>query len=196
MFTNIFPNLSLVPFLKGVDKMDLFSIFKSAQMGNEEAILILYNKFLPKIKRCSMKLNYETAETDITIRFLEFIKDTNFDALISNCDGAVVNYTNRFFNNTFVDLLNSRSSHMLFVYLDDENSFIKDIPTYDDQSNLDIDCFPFLTELQKKIILYRYIYGYSSQEIAQKLKVSRQAIDRTKNRAIKIIKTVYDEYFV
>lgn len=174
--------------------MGLFSIFKSAQMGEEEAILMLYNKFLPKIKKCSINLNYETAETDITIRFLEFIKNTNFDALISKCDGAVVNYINRFFDNTFVDLLNSRSTHIFFVYLDDENSFIKSLSTYDDQSNLDIDYFTFLTELQKKIIVYRYIYGYSSKEIAQKLKVSRQAVDRTKNRAIKIIKTVYDEY--
>ncbi|HAQ41984.1 MAG TPA: hypothetical protein DCM73_14895 [Clostridiales bacterium] len=57
-----------------------------------------------------------------------------------------------------------------------------------------MDYFSFLTELQKKIIVYRYIYGYSSQEIAQKLKVSRQAVNRTKNRAIKVIKTVYDEY--
>jgi len=168
-------------------------------MGEEEAILMLYNKFLPKIKKCSINLNYETAETDITIRFLEFIKNTNFDALISKCDGTVVNYINRFyinrfFDNTFVNLLNSRSTHILFVYLDDENSFIKSLPTYDDQSNLDIDYFSFLTELQRKIIVYRYIYGYSSKEIAQKLKVSRQAVDRTKNRAIKIIKAVYDEY--
>lgn len=71
--------------------MSLFSIFKFAQMDDDNAILILYNKFLPKIKKCSRSLNYEMAETDITIRFLEFIKNTNFDTLISKCDGAIVN---------------------------------------------------------------------------------------------------------
>jgi len=174
--------------------MSLFSIFKTAQMCDEEATLILYNKFLPKIKKCSRNLNYETAETDITIRFLEFIKNTNFDALNSKCDGAVVNYTNKFFNNTFVNLLNSRNTHMPLIYLNDENTFMKDVPYYDDQSNLNTDCFSYLTELQRKIIVYRYVYGYSVQEIAQKMKVSRQAVNKAKNRGIKIIKAVYDEY--
>ena len=174
--------------------MSLFSVFKSAQMGDEEAILILYNKFLPKIRKCGTSLNYETAETDITIRFLEFIKNTNFDALISKCDGAVVNYANKFFDNTFVNLLISKNTPIQYIYLDDENSFTRDIPYYDDQSNLDIDCFSYLTETQKKIIVYRYVYGYSVQEIAQKLKVSRQAVNRAKNRGIKIIRSVYPEY--
>lgn len=174
--------------------MSLFSIFKAAQMRDEEAILLLYNKFLPKIKKCAINLNYEAAETDITIKFLEFIKNTNFDALISKCDGAVVNYANRFFNNTFINLLNSHSEPIRYIYIDDENSFIKDVPYYDDQSNLYIDCFSHLTDLQSEIIVYRYIYGYSVQEIALKLKVSRQAVNKAKNRGIKIIRSLYSEY--
>ncbi len=174
--------------------MSLFSIFKSAQMGDEEAILLLYNKFLPKIKKCAINLNYETAETDITIRFLEFIKNTNFDTIVSKCDGAVINYTNKFFNNTYINLLISKDTHMSLIYLDDENSFTRDVPYYDDQSNLELDCFSSLTELQRKIIIYRYIYGYSVQEIAQKLKISRQAVNKAKNRGIKSIRSFYHEY--
>ncbi len=172
--------------------MDLYSVYKSAQMGNKKSVLMLYQKFQPKIKKCSRKLNYETAETDIVIRFLEFIKHTDFESLKSKCDGAVVNYTNKFFDNTYINLLNSRSHSMQFIYLNDENSFIKNIPYYDDQSNLETDYFLYLTELQRKIIAYRYIYGYSIQEIAQKLNISRQAVNKTKNRGIKIIKSIYD----
>jgi len=174
--------------------MSLFSIFKSAQMGDEEAILLLYNKFLPKIKKCAINLNYETAETDITIRFLEFIKNTNFDSLISKCDGAVTSYTNKFFDNTYKNLLISKGTHVSLIYLNDENSFIRDVTYYDDQSNLELDCFSHLTELQRKIIIYRYIYGYSVQEIAQKLKISRQAVNKAKNRGIKSIRSFYHEY--
>ncbi len=83
---------------------------------------------------------------------------------------------------------------MPLIYLDDENSFINDVSYYDDQSDLENDCFLFLTEQQRKIIVYRYIYGYSIQEISDKLNVSRQAVNRTKNRAIKIIRSVYTEF--
>lgn len=174
--------------------MSLYSIYQNAKMGDEESILMLYEKFQPKIKKCSRRLNYETAETDIIIRFLEFIKNTDFEALRSKCDGSVINYTNKFFDNTYLNLLNAKCTNVLFIYLNDENSFTKDVPYYDDQSNLEIDCFSYLTEQQRKIIVYRYIYGYSVQEIAQKLKVSRQAVNRTKNRGIKIIRSVYPKY--
>ncbi len=174
--------------------MSLYLTFQAAKMGDEESVLFLYNKFLPKIKKCSRRLNYETAESDIIIRFLEFIKNTNFEALNSKCDGAIVNYTNKFFDNTYVNLLCAKKPQMQFIYLNDENNFTQDVPYYDDQSYLEMNCFSYLTELQKKIIVYRYIYGYSVQEIAQKLNVSRQAVNRAKNRGIKIIKSVYDEH--
>ncbi len=53
--------------------MDLYLTYKLAQTGDEEAILKLYKMFLPKIKKCGRNLDYDTAETDITIRFLEFM---------------------------------------------------------------------------------------------------------------------------
>lgn len=174
--------------------MSLYSIYQSAKIGDEESVLFLYDKFLPKIKKCGRSLNYEAAETDITIRFLEFIRNTDFEALKSKCDGAVINYTNRFFVNTYINLLNSKKPQMQLIYIDDENSFTRDIPYYDDPSNLGMDCFSRLTELQRKVIVYRYIYGYSEQEIAQKLKISRQAVNRAKNRGIKVIRAVYDEH--
>jgi RNA polymerase sigma factor (sigma-70 family) len=174
--------------------MDLYSIYKLAQAGDEQSILKLYNKFLPKIQKCGRNLYYDEAETDITIRFLEFIRKTNFDSLISKCDGAVISYTNKFFENTYKNLLISRGTHVPLIYLDDENSFTNDVTYYDDQSDLENDCFLFLTELQRKIIVYRYIYGYSIQEISDKLNVSRQAVNRTKNRAIKIIRSLYTDF--
>lgn len=44
---------------------------------------------------------------------------------------------------------------------------------------------------QRKIIMYKYIYGYSDAEIADALGVSRQAVNRLKNRAFDILKKLY-----
>ena len=84
--------------------MSLFSVFKAAQMGNEEAVLVLYNMFLPKIKKCGRSLRYETSATDIIIKFLEFIKNIDLDRMASKNDGAVVNYVDKFFTNTCINL--------------------------------------------------------------------------------------------
>lgn len=174
--------------------MSLLSTFQAAKLGDEESILILYNKFLPKIKKCSRNLNYETAETDITIRFLEFIKNLKIDYLKSTCDGAIVNYINKFFINTYLNLLNAKKHQIhQVIYLDDENSFTKDIPYYDENNIYEDIYLSKLTVLQRRVIVLKFIYGFSDQEIGNILKISRQAVNRAKNRGIKTIKSIYDE---
>ncbi len=172
--------------------MSLFSVFKAAQTGDEEAVLMIYNMFLPKIKKCGRSLHYETSETDITIKFLEFIKNTDLDRMISKNDGAIVNYINKFFTNTCINLLKARRDSPQIIYLDGENTFIKDIPYYDELPDLESSYFKYLTNLQKKIIVLKYIYGFSDQEIAKSLDISRQAVNRAKNRGISIIKEIYE----
>jgi len=171
--------------------MSLFSIYQLAKNGDEESIAILCNKFQPLIMKYSRNLNYEMAKTDIIIRFLEFIKNTDFEVLNLKCDGAVMNYTKIFFKNTFINLLKAKKHSENFIYLDDESSFIQDVPCYDDQINLEGVYFSYLTDLQKKVIIDEYIYGYSEKEIADKLHISRQAVNRAKNRGIKIIEDIY-----
>ncbi|MGE5632228.1 MAG: sigma factor-like helix-turn-helix DNA-binding protein [Caulobacteraceae bacterium] len=41
-----------------------------------------------------------------------------------------------------------------------------------------------LSSLQKEIIRKRFLQGYSDSEIAQIFHISRQAVNRTKNRAL------------
>lgn len=167
--------------------MELYLLFQSAQSGDEESVLKLYDKFLPKIKKCSRKLNYDTAETDIVIQFLEFIKNTNFNALNYKCDGAVVNYTSKFFTNAYLNLLKKYKTKIQYVYLDAEDTFVREVPYYDKTEDLDI-YLSCLTELQRKVIILKYIYGYSDNEIAKKLQISRQAVNRVKNRGFNTIK--------
>ena len=173
--------------------MSLFSVFKAAQTGDEEAVLMIYNMFLPKIKKCGRSLHYETSETDITIKFLEFIKNGDLDRMNSKNDGAIVNYINKFFTNTCINLLKARKAPPQIIYLDDENTFIRDIPYYDELTDLENSSFQCLTNLQKKIIILKYIHGFSDQEIANSLCISRQAVNRAKNRGISIIKAIYED---
>ena len=47
-----------------------------------------------------------------------------------------------------------------------------------------------LPKLQKKIIEDKFIKDLSEEEIAETLNISRQAVNRTKNRALKTLRSI------
>ena len=49
----------------------------------------------------------------------------------------------------------------------------------------------FLTKLQKQILIAEYVYGYFDVELSRKLHTTRQAVNRTKNRAIDMLRNYY-----
>ena len=50
-----------------------------------------------------------------------------------------------------------------------------------------------LSTKQKDVIVYKYIYGFSDAEIGEIFNISRQAINRLKNRAFETLKEYYKE---
>ncbi len=50
------------------------------------------------------------------------------------------------------------------------------------------ECLAALTALQRKVLLLRYVSGYSDSEIADLLHISRQAVGRLRSRAIESIR--------
>ena len=51
----------------------------------------------------------------------------------------------------------------------------------------------FLTKLQKQILVAEYVYGYSDVELSRKLHTARQAVNRTKNRGLNVLRNFYRE---
>ena len=51
----------------------------------------------------------------------------------------------------------------------------------------------FLTKLQKQILIAEYVYGYSDVELSRKLHTARQAVNRTKNRGLNVLRNFYRE---
>lgn len=50
------------------------------------------------------------------------------------------------------------------------------------------ECLAVLTPLQRKVLILRYVSGYSDSEIASLLHISRQAVGRLRSRAIESIR--------
>ena len=49
----------------------------------------------------------------------------------------------------------------------------------------------FLTDKQKQVIFYRYYCNYSDNEISEIMGISRQAVNKIKNRALNVLRILY-----
>ena len=74
--------------------------------------------------------------------------------------------------------------------LDDTVTTLQDDPLFEETIELK-QFFSFLTKLQKQILIAEYVYGYSDAEFSRKLHTTRQAVNRTKNRAIDMLRNFY-----
>ncbi len=59
--------------------MTLYNQLKKGQKVDKKAMEDIYSRFYLNIKKWGKKLGYEEGETDITIAFLELIKDINLE---------------------------------------------------------------------------------------------------------------------
>jgi RNA polymerase sigma factor (sigma-70 family) len=162
--------------------MKLYYLLIKAQEGDKDALLNILIKFNPIIKSYSRKLNYAEAETDLIIVLLETIISINLNNFEPENEGALVNYIHKVMKNKSVNLFKKNILRTV-------KPVEFDVTTIPDSCNFDSQIFisrllDSLPILQKEIIEKKFIYEYSDKEIAQLHGVSRQAVNRTKNRAL------------
>ena len=83
----------------------LHNIIRSAQNGNQDAMLLLIEKFSPLLQKYARKLNNEDAESELTLAFIELITAFNLEKMQCSSDGAVVNYISHSIHHSYIKLL-------------------------------------------------------------------------------------------
>ena len=166
---------------------NLYEVFKNAQNKSEEHVIELYNKFLPLIKGYGRKLNYEEAESDLTIFLLEYIKKVDLNKFKNRSDGEIVSYIKLIFKNKYIDVLRQLMNKNI------ETPIVKtEIICNDCYKNLEeeyiLSLMKDLNDIQRKIIVGRYFHGYSDDNLSEILKISRQAVYKNRKKALELIK--------
>ena len=164
--------------------MRLYFLLQRAQDGDEEAIMNVYLKFDLTIQKMSRNLDYEEAETDLKITFLETLKGIKIDKIRIKDDGAIINYIYRIFKNNSVNLF---KKHVLGK----PETTQLELDILVDPVSVDLDSNIFITTLlnslpplQKEVLEKKFIQDFSEKKIAQLLGISRQAVNRSKNRGL------------
>lgn len=169
--------------------MGLYEMVMNARTGDKEALQNLVERFQPLIKKYKRKLNYDGADTDLIICFIETIHKIPIyrDNHIIN-EECIVGYINKSIKNKYIYFSKKYSKvYRVEVELnldiagDDANSKVED--------NVSIEeLLDKLSERQRRVIEGIFFKNTTEVEISRQLNISRQAVNRTKNRALKCLK--------
>ena len=142
----------------------------------------LYDEFKKLIMYYAVKLHYDDSAGDLTLFFIELLYSIDLKRFDSDESFTIKHYISVAIKNQYITLSMQndnyvRISNKLYDNLDGY------LPDFEDRFSL-LECIKTLSHKQKMIIIYRYIYGYSDNEIGVLLGISRQAVNRIKNRAL------------
>lgn len=162
-------------------------LVRKAQKNDNEAVIEIVQKFQPLIDKCSKRMgNPEDNESELKLVLIKLLKTIPIDNM-SN-ESSIVSYISKAIVNATYKLSRKYSRQMK-----NEIELREDIIV--NMVNDAVEDYIFvgrlmdkLPEHQRKILEDRFIKGYSDIEIADRLNISRQAVNRTKNRALNTLK--------
>ncbi|MHC1723439.1 MAG: RNA polymerase sigma factor [Aminipila sp.] len=166
-----------------MDKKSLLEVLKLANGGNQEAICYFIKKFQLLIRKYARQLNYDCAETDLIIYLLEFIKKMDIEKICKLSEGEIVNYIIRLLRNKKIDIYRKNCLAIEEIHTEEER-YIENELEIEDQMDLN-QLINTLPDKHRTVIVSKYIYGYSDAEIGTSLGISRQAVNKLKNKALK-----------
>lgn len=157
-----------------------------------EAFSEVYAEIKPCLKRYSMYLQYDCAESDLVIYLYMLLK--KLDLTKFKDDSLLEHYINRCLKREYLRLRYSNFiDNKVLIDTDLVNTEINLIAT----NVLDTERFDFmeliasLDTIDKRILIYRYYYLLGDSEIAKKLNISRQAVHKRRNNSLNHLKTMY-----
>lgn len=168
----------------------LKSLIINFRRGDMSAFAIIYEQFKKLIFYYSKKSGDDDTVQELNIFLIELLYDIDIALFCENSKDGIQRYIAVSLKNEFLRICrqNSKTKNL---YLKSFNQEFADSYSYNDLFIK--EALSNLSAKQRLIIMYKYIYNYSDTEISAELNISRQAVNRLKNRALRELKTYYLE---
>lgn len=169
----------------------LLPLIKKFREQDMTAFSIIYDEFKKLIYLYSGRLVDDDAVQDLTLFLLELLYGINLSKFHPDSSDTLKRYIAVSIKNKYISLSKERQKLISTSVELCDDLLINSESVFE---GLDIcEALKVLTLRQRLIIIYRYIYCYSDAEISSLLSISRQAVNRLKNRAIKTLQEFYFE---
>jgi len=151
---------------------------------------IIFDEFKGLINFYSNKLCDDDLAGELTLFLIELLYKINLNRFSPDKNNSIKKYIAVSIRNKYIALSKSLNKEKLLksYSFDDE---IKQIPFNEDDICIK-EALEYLTERQRNIIVYKYVYCLSDSQISQMLNISRQAVNKLKNKGLKELKLYYD----
>ena len=168
-----------------MENSDILCYIRQAQQNDKQALETLVEKFSPLIKKYAHLLRDEDAYNELALFLIERLLSLPLDGFAEkDGDYHILAYLSKAVKNKYV-ALSKEEEHYLTTNLE----FLEIHHSPDGETNFsDVEFFMLLGSLttrQRDVIILLYYYQYSSAETAEKLHMSRQAVNQCKRRALK-----------
>jgi DNA-directed RNA polymerase specialized sigma subunit len=177
----------------------LIAQIKQAALGNQQEMLNLIKQFDPLLKKYARKLYYPDAYCDLRLFFIDLIHYLADNKLKYPCDAYIVSYINKAVEHFYYKLLLRKHislDDLPFASLSDEEAYLVEskLSVDDTYDKLLFDELKLiLTDKEYRVIKKLFLENWQVIDIAKHYGVSRQSINKTKQRALSKIKRWYIE---
>lgn len=166
--------------------MKLWEMIDNAQAGDKESLMEIIKKFTPLIIKYKRRLNYDGAYTDLIICLIETVYKIpikhNSSMLKEEC---ILGYIKIAVKNRYIHL--SKKNSAIYRAEVELNSEIagEDLTSEMVESIAVSELLDNLTQRQRMVIKGIFFDKSTEAEIAKKLNISRQGVNKAKRRALK-----------
>jgi RNA polymerase sigma factor (sigma-70 family) len=178
----------------------LADVIQAAQKGDENAMITLLNQFEPLINKYTrmVALESEDARQELSLAFIQLVLNIKLSSFNIICNGTLVSYISKSMYHAYIVISKKQAKSFDKASLC-EHMHYNDLAysTFDQYNNLFIgEIEETLTKKEFFVICCHYFHGMTIDEIAKKIGISRQGVNKTKNRALEKLKESYKLHVV
>lgn len=139
-----------------------------------------------------MLVNFEDVKQDLILKLISILKDIDLSRFPADDSDSLTRYIAVCIKNEYIALSKKRSKELINVIKGEDFDVIELVFSRLDNdfiSDIEVDDFlKVLSEKQRKVIVYKFVYMLSDVEIGEILNISRQAVNRLLNRGLKLLR--------
>lgn len=167
---------------------ELMSIVKEIKNKDMSRFGELYDAFAGLIRHFEIKLGYDDAGQELTVFLLELVYSLNTERFSSDDSDILKRYIAVSVRNKYIALSKRKNR------IEHESGELYDCIACADEFEGSFtlkEAMNNLNERQRAALTLRYVYGYSDTEIAEKLGITRQSVNRLERKGLSVLR----EYF-
>lgn len=170
---------------------ELLSIVKEVKNKNMSRFGELLGSFEGLICYFAGKLGFDDAAQELTVFLLELVCSMNTDCFLSDESEELNKYISVCIRNRYILISKKLGKSAL-----EENELSENLGFCVDFENSIVlkEGMSRLSVRQREAIILRYIYGFSDSKIAERLGITRQAVNRLERRGLKIMREYLCDY--